>query len=130
MRYWQSFILILASFSYAQAQLDDANPLDANLTFGFMFRSTVLEEVNGDPTIPSNYEKNTQGVGINIGIETIITKHQIGLNYSLNVRYDYYFNLKDKFGLSSKEIKDFLIDHNILLYKAFTFRSKPDEKKK
>jgi len=130
MNFWQSFVLILASSSYAQAQLEDANPLRVNFTLGYMFRSTVLSEVYQDPTIPSNYEKNIQGTGINIGLEAILAKSQIGVIYSLNVRYDYYFDLKDRFGQTTKEIKDFLVDHNIILYKAFTFRYKPDEKNK
>ncbi len=138
-------LLIIKSFLFfilvhngtAQSQVDNTKGR-FHPTAGLTFRTTAMNAFNfngvrpSDITRPYSYEKNIQGLSLNIGFQFNLT-NKIAVEYYPNLRYDEIYsvtNSKEFTGTIGPNgdsafvstdhsyIKSFLIDHNFnLIYR-------------
>lgn len=110
------FLLLPSFHSLAQTQ-----PVSIRPTFGMSFRSTAMNFFNfkavekRDFTLPYNYEKNVQGIALDLGVQ--LNLFSIGLEYNPRFRYDYVHGNYD-IALHKRlpDTKDFLLDHNVNIF--------------
>ena len=116
--------------------VSNSNSLSQNIkvypTAGITWRSTAMNFFNfnriipADPRVPYNYEKNVQGLALNLGLQIYIFE-SIAIDYYPSLRYDYITHSfdpsKDRllnvingdsvFGNDSPiYVKEFIVDHN------------------
>lgn len=103
---------ILINISSALSQ-ESEKPLNFYPTAGITWRSTAMNFFNlkgiwpADPTIPYSYERNVQGLALNIGLQARMK--YVGFEYYPGLRYD---AVHGTIGVENKYVKEFLIDHN------------------
>lgn len=110
-------LLLLPSLhSLAQTKAVSIHP-----TFGMSFRSTAMNFFNfraverRDFTLPYNYEKNVQGIALDLGVQLDVLS--IGLEYSPRFRFDYvHSNYDIALQEPLPDTKDFLLDHNVNIF--------------
>lgn len=105
------YILLLSFCAWAQKD----NNFQLKLNVGYFFRSTALEPIYTNPTVPFNYEKNLQGTGASFGIELKSARIPVSVEYFTHVRYDHfrYKSGTSVAGGESDESKQWFIDHNV-----------------
>ncbi len=123
--------MFLSFFSLAQT-----HESKLAVTGGLTFRTTAMNFLNfkeivpADPTIPYHYEKNVQGIGLNLGVKYRLFE-KVYIEYYPSLRYDVVyieFNPEDRrftgvthngdsafVNSRSIPVKDFLVDQNLNL---------------
>lgn len=111
------FLLCLALSNQAIAQ-GDTTTVSLRINVGVSWRSTPITNTFcvQCATIPSNYEKNIQGFGLNTGFQLYFPKSGVAIEYAPVFRYD-HTNF-DTWG-SNKDLYSFLVDNHFNFYKYF-----------
>jgi hypothetical protein len=76
---------------------------------------------------PINFEKSTQGFGLDIGTTILLNLHKghsVGIIPNARLRYDYVYGIPG-FLLNEQEVKSFLLDYSTCL--VYTYRNKKEK---
>ncbi len=100
---------------------------DISFSMGPTWQSTMmnffdLKPINGTQQfcVPFVYEKNIQGVGFSPSISILSKKSRLGIDYTLNLRYDYIYHI---FG-ANRQINEVITNNYFSVYKILNNKNK------
>lgn len=104
----------------------DDRELKISVSVGPTWQSTMMNFFDLKPIygtqqfcIPFNYERNIQGVGFSPSISIFSKSARIGVDYTLNLRYDYIYHI---FGMN-KEVNEVITNNYFGIYKILNRRN-------
>lgn len=94
---------------------------DISFSLGPTWQSTMmnffdLKPINGTQQfcVPFVYERNIQGIGFSPSISVLSKKSKIGIDYTLNLRYDYIYHVF----ATNQNINDIITNNYLSIYKV------------